>query len=121
MHPLNPRHPQYASLVEAGRAGSIANRVGVAPEPRDPMLCTYLFEDRFGEALCDEPATTVVTRSDGLGVTFRICDDHLGNYSGLVPFCGDRVVTWVVARVSCSSCDTDAQRLELDSSGRCDD
>lgn len=111
MHPLNPRHPQYATLVAAGRAPSVTERADVE---RDPLACAYTFEDRYGEVVCNEPATNVVARADGRGVQVRLCDRDLHHY--VVPS-----GAFVVARVSCSSCDRDAKRYELDDSGRCDE
>ena len=113
IHPLHPDSPQYAQLKEAGR---VPERFGTVD--RDPLACSHESEDKYGRTTCGEPATNQLARSDGLGVTFRVCDADLVHYSGGVPFSDG--VTFVVARVSCSSCDDDAQRYQLDASGRCD-
>jgi hypothetical protein len=113
MHPLNPAHPQYAELVEAGRAPANVHALWPVVE-RDPLACGYWFEDRRGvEQTCDEPAAFEVRRADGRGVAIRLCDRDLVNYS--------TDSTFVVARVSCSRCDVDAKRYELDHDGRCDE
>lgn len=114
MHPMNPDHPQYAQLRDAGRAGSVENRVGASPIARtDPLACSYTYEDRDGERVCGAPAIYDVRRFDGEGVTIRLCERDVRNYTAAPAF--------VVARVSCSSCDADAKTYELDSSGRCDE
>jgi hypothetical protein len=112
MHPLNPAHPLYSTLVEAGRAPEHPASLHPIVE-RDPLACSYTFEDRHGERTCDAPAINEVRRADGQGVAIRLCDRDLINYAASALF--------VVARVSCSTCDVDAKRYELDSSGRCDE
>lgn len=112
IHPLHPHSPQYAELRDAGR---LPPRADSAFE-RDPMLCSHQYEDRYGRGLCDEPATNVLARADGIGVTWRVCDRDLRHYG-----VGLDAAPFVVARVSCSSCDVDAKRYELDASGRCDE
>lgn len=116
MHPLNPAHPQYAELVEAGRAP--AHPASLWPEvERDPLACSYEYEDRRGGPVtCEQPATYVVGRADGRGVELRLCDRDLPNYVTVTP--GD----FVVKRITCSVCDDLAEdRYQLDESGRCDE
>lgn len=115
IHPLDPRSPQYPELVEAGRAP--AGGYGQVVEV-DPLSCAYWYEDRQGEQVCGEPAVHVVSRSDGQGVTIRLCDRDVSNFAGALLPGG---VTFVVSRLGCSSCDeTVSARYELDASGRCD-
>lgn len=108
MHPLNPAHPQYPTLVAAGR---VRERT-FGTTTRDELACWYQHEGRHGVELCQQPAVYTVRRVDGIGVSIRLCDRDVRNYT---------LGTFVVARVSCSSCDVDAKRYELDESGRCDE
>ena len=117
VHPLHPASPQYAELVEAGRAPA-----GGYPWPRierDPLACVYEYEDRYGPVVCGQPACTVVGRSDGAGVTSRYCDRDATLVGKALPWTPD--VSWIVVRFACSVCDADATyRSQLDASGRCD-